>query len=122
MNYPARIFRDLSSAWQRDAADERVDILAAELTSCVAAQGTLCLGLIRAEAVPKFFGLVYLLDSCGILLRKRHRKEGGVLVFAEVKQEVASEFAGAVVFERTLNPSKTVPMTVTTERELAHAA
>ena len=106
MNHPACVFRDLSSAWQRDAANERVDILAAELTACVAAQGTLCLGLIHAEAVPRFFGLVYLLDSYGILLRKRHREEGGVLVFAEVKQDVASEFAGAVVFERTLESAR----------------
>ena len=122
MNYPARIFRDLSSVWQRDAASERVDALAAELTARVAAQGTLCLGLIRAEAVPKYFGLVYFLDSYGVLLRKRHRKEGGVLVFAEVKQEVESEFAGAVVFERTLTPSESVPTAAVTERELAHAA
>ena len=34
MNYPVRVFRDLSSAWQQDAADERVDRLAAELTAC----------------------------------------------------------------------------------------
>ena len=122
MNYPARIFRDLSSVWQRDAASERVDALAAELTACAAAQGTLCLGLIRAEAVPKYFGLVYFLDSYGILLRKRHRREGGVLVFAEVKQEVESEFAGAVVFERALTPSESVPTAAITERELAHAA
>lgn len=123
MNYPARIFRGLSSVWQRDAASERIDILAAELTSCVAAQGTLCLGLIRAEAVPKYYGLVYLLDSYGVTLRKRHRKEGGVLVFAEVKQEVASEFAGAVVFERDLAPAKTgAATTQNTVRELAYAA
>ena len=118
MNYPARIFRDLSSAWQQGAADERVDRLAAELTACVAAQGTLCLGLIRAEAVPKFFGLVYFLDSYGILLRKRYRQEGGVLVFVEVKQPVTSEFAGALVFERTLER----PEVLSLETELAHAA
>ena len=123
MNYPARIFRDLSSVWQRDAASERVESLAAELAARVAAQGTLCLGLIRAEAVPKHYGLVYLLDGYGILLRKRHRKEGGVLVFAEVKQETTSEFAGAVVFERAVFPSKTTPVTVeNAEREFAHAA
>ena len=121
MNYPARIFRDLSSVWQRDAASERVERLAAELVACVAAQGTLCLGLIRAEAVSKHYGLVYLLDSYGILLRKRYRKEGGVLVFAEVKQAPASEFAGAVVFERAVVPP-TAPATVSAERELAYAA
>ena len=118
MNYPVRVFRDLSSVWQQDAASDRVDLLAAELTSCVAAQGTLCLGLIRAEAVPKFFGLVYFLDSYGILLRKRHRQEGGVLVFAEVKQPVVSEFTGALVFERTLER----PEILLVEPELAHAA
>ena len=111
MNYPAYVFRDLSSAWQRDAADERVDILAAELTVCVAVQGTLCVGLIHTEAVSRFFGLVYLMDGYGILLRKRHRKEGGVLVFAEIKQDVASEFAGAAVFERALEPARAVPST-----------
>ena len=119
MNYPARIFRDLSSTWQQDAAAERVDILAAELTARVAAGGTLCLGLIHAESVPKFFGLVYLLDTYGILLRKRHRKEGGVLVFAEVKQAVESEFAGAAVFERTLERPETLS---TNEEVFAYAA
>ena len=117
MNYPARIFRDLSSTWQQDAASERIDILAAELTACVAAGETLCLGLIQADAAPKFFGLVYLLDTYGVLLRKRHRKEGGVLVFAEVKQDVESEFVGAVVFERTLERLQTLP-----HEEFAHAA
>ncbi len=119
MNYPARVFRDLSSTWQQDAASERIDILAAELTACVAAGGTLCLGLIRAEAVPKFFGLVYLLDGYGILLRKRHRSEGGVLVFAEVKQAVESEFVGAAVYERTLERPKTLS---TNEEAFAYAA
>ena len=120
MNYPARIFRDLSSVWQRDASSERVDSLAAELTACAAAQGTLCLGLIQAEAVPQFFGLVYFLDTYGILLRKRHRKEGGVLVFAEVKQAAASEFEGAVVVERTREP-QAFP-SASSRVELAYAA
>ena len=119
MNYPARVFRDLSSTWQQDAANERIDILAAELTSCVAVGGTLCLGVIHTEAVPKFFGLVYLLDGYGILLRKRHRKEGGVLVFAEIKQAIESEFVGAAVYERTLERPETLS---TKEAEFAYAA
>ena len=125
MNYPARVFRDLSSTWQQDAASSRADVLAAELTSCVAVEGTLCLGLIRAEAAPKFFGLVYFLDSYGVLLRKRHQKghgedgKGGVLVFAEVKPEAASEFAGAVVSARAVTPPK---VSLVTPVEFAQAA
>ena len=36
MNYPACVFRDLSSAWHLDAASENVDILAAELAAQIA--------------------------------------------------------------------------------------
>ncbi len=107
MNYPACVFRDLSSAWHVDAASERVDILAAELAAQTAqAEGPLLVGLIKSEAVSKFYGLVYLLDSYGLLLRKRHRGESdGVYVYLERRPEsVTSEFAGAVVVEKSLEP------------------
>lgn len=102
MNHPALIFTTLSSAFQRDAASEIVDILAAELTAQVArASGPVCVGLIKREAVPRFFGLVFLLDQYGLILRKRYRQQGdGVFVFLEPKKEVPSEFAGAVVREK----------------------
>jgi hypothetical protein len=95
MNHPAHVFRDLLGSWHRDSADERVDVLAAELAACVAATpGALCLGLLRKDAVPKLFGL---LDGYGLLLRQRYRQQGdGVFVFAERKAEVASEFTGQV--------------------------
>jgi len=101
MNHPASLFRALSSAWQFDAASAAVDTLAAELCARVAAQRhTVCLGLIRKEAVSKFYGLVYLLNGYGLVLRKRHRKGGdGVFVYAELKGPSPSEFAGAVVLE-----------------------
>lgn len=102
MNYPARIFRDLASTWNRDAADERVDILASELASYAARTNTsLCLGLIAQDAVPKFYGLVYLLDTYGLMLRKRYRQNGdAVFVFVETKQAAhPHEYAGAVVNE-----------------------
>lgn len=101
MNHPASLFRDLSSAWHLDAAGERVDALAAELAAHAARAGTLCLGLIEPEAVPRFYGLVFLLDSYGLTLRKRYRQRGdAVFVFVEPKgSAAASEFAGAVVRE-----------------------
>ena len=102
VNQPARVFRDLTSAFQQDAAGERVDVLAAELASCVAdARGSLCVGLIHKEVVPKLFGLVFLLDGYGLLLRQRYREQGdGVFVFLDRKNVAESEFAGAVVLER----------------------
>lgn len=98
MNHPAHVFRDLLGSWHRDSADERVDVLAAELAACVAAApGALCLGLLRKDAVPKLFGLIFLLDGYGLLLRQRYRQQGdGVFVFAERKAEVTSEFTGQV--------------------------
>ena len=101
-NHPARVFRDLTSSFQQDAAGERVDILAAELASCVAeARGSLCLGLIHKETVPKLYGLVFLLDGYGLVLRQRYREQGdGVFVFLDRKGDVRSEFADSVVHER----------------------
>ena len=102
MNYPARVFRDLTSGFQADAAGERVDVLAAELAACMAeARGSLCLGLVHKETVPKMFGLVFLLDGYGLLLRQRYREQGdGVFVFLDRKKPVQSEFVGNVVRER----------------------
>ena len=96
---PSRIFRDLVSTWNQDATNERVDMLASELTAQVAAAGhTLCLGLIKQDAVPRFYGFVFLLDTFGLVLRKRYRQAGdAVFVFVEVKQTTASEYAGATV-------------------------
>jgi hypothetical protein len=98
---PSRLFRDLTSTWNHDASSERVDLLAAELASAVAAAGhSICVGLIQQEAVPKFYGLVFLLDSFGLVLRKRYRKAGdAVFVYVEAKQTTGSEFAGAYVYE-----------------------
>lgn len=98
MNQPARIFRDLMSHWHRDAVSERVDVLAAELAAHVAtASGALCLGLLHKEAVPRLFGLVFLLDGYGLLLRQRYRERGdGVYVFLERQEARQSDFVGAV--------------------------
>jgi len=102
MNHPVSTFRALSSAFQHDAASAEVDILAADLSARVGSSAhPLCLGLIRKEAVRKFYGLVYLLDGYGLTLRQRHREGGeGVFIYAERKPEVPSEFAGAVVQAR----------------------
>lgn len=102
MNYPARIFRDLASTWNHDAADERVDMLASELAAHAArTDSSLCLGLIAQDAVPKYYGLVYLLDTYGLVLRKRYRQNGdAVFVYLETKQAAhPHEYAGAVVNE-----------------------
>lgn len=102
MNYPARIFRDLTSTWHMDAASERVDRLAAELAACIAdKKGSMCLGLVQKEALSSFHGLVFLLDSFGLMLRQRYREHGdGVFVFLDRKEGCESEFAGNVVVER----------------------
>lgn len=101
-NQPARVFRHLTSSFQQDAAAERVDVLAAELASCVAdAQGSLCLGLVHKETVPKLYGLVFLLDGYGLVLRQRYREQGdGVFVFLDRKGDARSEFADSTVHER----------------------
>jgi len=103
LNKPANIFRELSSLWHYDAACERVDVLAAELTSHIAGlTGSVCLGLIKTDATQKFFGLVYLLDSYGLILRQRYREQGdAVFIFLDKKTlPVLSEYEDAVVTER----------------------
>lgn len=102
MNQPASVFRILDHAFQRDAASHEVDVLAAELASLVGAcRGPLLLALLRKEAVPRTFGLVFLLDGYGLVLRHRYRRDGqSAFLFVERKPEVASAFAGTVVHER----------------------
>jgi hypothetical protein len=102
MNQPASTFRTLDQAFQRDAASSHVDALAAELASEVgASRGPLLLALLRKEAVPRTFGLVFLLDGYGLVLRHRYRRDGqSAFLFVERKQPAASAFAGSVVRER----------------------
>jgi hypothetical protein len=103
MNHPALLFRALSSAWQHDAASPQVDLLAADLAAAVGRSAhPLCVGLVRNEAIPKLYGLVYLLDGYGVTLRQRYRDGGGAFVYAERRGDIPSEFAGAVVLERRL--------------------
>jgi hypothetical protein len=102
MNHPVSTFRALSSAFQQDAASFEVETLAADLAARVgSSRHPLCIGLVRKDAVRKFYGLVYLLDGYGLTLRQRHREGGeGVFVYAERKEAAPSEFAGATVYVR----------------------
>ena len=101
MNYPAHVFRDLMSTWQVDAAGDRVDVLAAELSACLSERSTACLGLVEKETVSKLHGLVFLLDGYDLVLRQRYREQGdGVFVFVDRKEAALSEFAGTSVRER----------------------
>lgn len=106
MNYPARVFRDLLSTWHHDVMSERIESLAAELSNEVSsARSSLCLGLMDKEALPKLFGLTYLLDSYGLILRQRYRKQGdGIFVFVDQKQDSMSEFEGNTVVEKFVEP------------------
>ncbi len=107
MNHPVSTFRALSSAFHHDAASADVDLFAADLAARVgSSRHPLCVGLVRKDAVRKFYGLVYLLDGYGVTLRQRHREGGeGVFVYAERQQSVPSEFLGAVVCERPTVPA-----------------
>ncbi len=102
MNYPVSTFRALSSAFHHDAASPEVDVLAADLAAWVgSSRYPLCIGLVRKDAVRKFYGLVYLLNGYGVTLRQRHREGGeGVFVYAERQEYALSEFEGAAVNER----------------------
>ena len=102
MNQPASTFRTLDQAFNREAASQQVDALAAELAAQVgASRGPLLLALLRKEAVPRTFGLVFLLDAYGLVLRHRYRRDGqSAFLFVERKPEAASAFAGTVVRER----------------------
>lgn len=103
MNDSVYLFRCLVSAWHLDAAAERVDQLAYELRTRVEqAHGPLCLGLIEPGSVQKYYGLVYFLDSLGLLLRKRHRQGGdATFVYIESKRDsVASDRTAPVMSDR----------------------
>lgn len=101
MNTSARLFRQLLGTWQHDASSDVVDILAAELSAEAArAPGSLCLGIMESDSVRSLFGLIYLLDGYGLILRQRYREQrDGIFIFLDQKREVKSEFAGTVVYE-----------------------
>ena len=101
MNTPARLFRDLLSTWQRDASSERVDCLAAELAAQAArTPSSLCLGIMESDSIKSLFGLIYLLDGYGLILRQRYREQrDGVFIFLDRKREPVSEFTGGLVHE-----------------------
>lgn len=107
MNYPARLFRDLLSAWHVDASGERVEHLAADLAAAAAsAPSSLCLGLMEPDAVRSVFGLVYLLDGYGLILRQRYREQkDGIFIFLDRKAEAKSEFAHVNVLEHRPEPA-----------------
>jgi hypothetical protein len=106
MNNAATIFRDLLTTWQHDASSERVETLAAELSSQVASSHTsLCVGLMNTQSIPSLFGLIYFLDGYGLLLRQRYRqKRDGVFIYVDRKAETPSEFSGRQVQERIFEP------------------
>lgn len=97
-NQPAIVFRDLRAAWNQDAASHRVDTLASELAAHVGrSRAPLCLGLIKPEAAPSLYGLVFLLDQFGLTLRIRPREDKrGAFVFLERKPKETSAFEGKV--------------------------
>ena len=101
MNYPARLFRDLLSTWHQSAESSKVDMLAAELTSCIAREAhALCIGLVQKDSLAKLHGLMYLLDSYGLVVLPRYRKQGdSIFVFLDRKSDSVSEYADSTVTE-----------------------
>ena len=77
------------------------DVLAAELAAHVGrARAPLCLGLIGKEAIPRLYGLVFLLDGFGLTLRQRYRQDRlSAYLFLERRGKAPSEYAGATVRE-----------------------
>lgn len=102
-NHCASLFRQLIYHWYQDAASEQVELLAAELAARFAVQqGSVCLGLMRIEAIPRLFGLVFFLDSYGLTLRQRYRtSKDGVYIFLDKRGEGSSDFAGTTVRAQT---------------------
>ncbi len=102
MNNAATLFRDLLTTWQHDASSERVETLAAELSSQITTSDTsLCVGLMNTHSIPSLFGLIYFLDGYGLLLRQRYRQQrDGVFIYIDRKTENPNEFIGNKVQER----------------------
>ena len=121
MNRPAHLFRTLAHAFNRDAADPAVDALAAELAACAARSGApLLLGLLRPEAVPRYFNLVFVLDGYGLTLRQRYRRDGDAAwLYLEPKGRPVSEFAGTAVRARRLGASELPPVDAAARRRAA---
>ena len=123
-NVPARLFRELQTVWHLDATHHRIDVLASELAAQVGrAPAPLCLGLIRKEAIPRVFGLVFLLDGFGLTLRQRYRDDrASAYLFLERKGEVPSEYAGATVREVGRESAPEVEVELPVPRALPQAA
>ena len=98
MNRAARTFRRLEQLWHLDAASPEVDILAAELASTVA-EGPWCVAVRPKGNVSSLYGLVFLLDTYGLILSQRCREDDTVLVSVEAAPDRVSEFEGFAVTE-----------------------
>jgi hypothetical protein len=101
-NRCAQLFRQLTYAWYADAASDRVEVLAAELAAASAMQPeSVCLGLMRPEAIPRLFGLVFFLDGYGLTLRQRYRTtKDGVYIFLDRRGVTKSDFSGVTIRAR----------------------
>lgn len=100
MNRAARTFERLEQLWEIDAASSEVDILAAELAAQTA-HGRRLVDIRPKDTISKLFGLVFLLDTYGLILTQKYRDQrDGVYVWLELKKPDVSEFEGAVVVER----------------------
>lgn len=107
MNHPARLLSQMLSTWHQDTTAPHLEALAAELTTeAVNTKGSLCVGLFKKDFQPRLFGLAYFLDSYGLIMRQRFRKQGdGFFVFIDLKPESKeSEFKGNTVTEQKLEP------------------
>lgn len=104
MNRAARTFEQLEQLFHVDASSPQVEVLAADLAA-QAAHGRRLIDIRPKTSVCKLYGLVFLLDGYGLILSQKYRKhDDQVYVWLELKRNNVSEFAGAVVVEKSVEP------------------
>lgn len=96
LNKPSTLFKQMLSNWHFDVISEQTDDSIFNFVAEMANhKDSVCVGLMEKAAIPRLYGLTFILDGYGLILRQRYREQGdGVFVFVDHKTDELSEFDG----------------------------
>lgn len=106
---PPQLFRALLSVWRINPTNPSVDLYARELIAHLADQKHLCLGIIRRDALPKLFGLVYYIERYGVTLSSTYRQDDTITLYLTRPRILRQDYAKSVVVEQVTTKRLELP-------------